>query len=63
MDIPGLNEINAEEEQDNIYFKKLLPLFINNIKFSIFIFDTMNYQDKVKNDILLNFEKKLNSFY
>lgn len=62
MDIPGLNEDNSNKNKEDIYFKKLLPLFINNIKFSVFIFDTTNYEDG-KTDVLYNFEKKLNSFY
>ena len=62
MDIPGLNESNNDENKNNIYFRKILPLFINNVKFSIFIFDTMKYQD-ISNDAFLNFQKELNSFY
>ena len=62
MDIPGLNESNEQNYEDNIYFRKILPIFINNVKFSIFIFDTMNYQDKL-DDIFINYRKGLNSFY
>ena len=64
MDIPGLNESSSQDNKDNIYFEKIIPLFINNIKFSIFIFDTMNYLDKNNSDeTFLNFEKQINSFY
>ena len=64
LDIPGLNESTSQDNKDNIYFEKIIPLFINNIKFSIFIFDTMNYLDKNNSDeTFLNFEKQINSFY
>ena len=64
LDIPGLNESTSQNNKDNIYFEKIIPLFINNIKFSIFIFDTMNYLDKNNSDeTFLNFEKQINSFY
>ena len=62
MDIPGLNERIEEEYKYNIYFRKVIPLFINNVKFSIFIFDTMKYHD-ITQEPLINFNKELNSFY
>ena len=62
MDIPGLNERIDEEYKYNIYFRKAIPLFINNVKFSIFIFDTMKYHD-ITQEPLINFNKELNSFY
>ena len=62
MDIPGLNERIDEEYKYNIYFRKVIPLFINNVKFSIFIFDTMNYHN-ITQEPLINFNKELNSFY
>ena len=62
MDIPGLNERIDEEYKYNIYFRKAIPLFINNVKFSIFIFDTMNYHN-ITQEPLINFNKELNSFY
>ena len=40
MDIPGLNEISNDINTNNIYFEKVLPFIINNIKFSMFIFET-----------------------
>ena len=62
MDIPGLNERIDDEYKYNIYFRKIIPLFINNVKFSIFIFDTMKYHD-ITQEPLINFDKELNSFY
>ena len=40
MDIPGLNEFNSEKNEDqHFYYKELLPFFIYNIGFSLYVFD------------------------
>ena len=68
LDVPGLNESSLLDIQENIYFEKVLPLFINNVKFSIFIFDTMNYEKQTNStikakDIFSIFYAKINDFY
>jgi len=68
MDVPGLNESSSQENIDNIYMDKILPLFINNFQFAIFIFDALNYE-KLENstinsrDIFKDFYEKMKSFY
>jgi len=60
LDIPGLNEISSNINEDNIYFKKILPFIINNIKFSLFIFETRQYQTKNSIKIYKQFIEKIN---
>jgi len=50
MDIPGLNET------DNFHLKDLFSLFIYNIKFCFFIFDTQQYHNSNKS---FNYAKSL----
>ena len=68
MDVPGLNESSLEENKENVYLDKVIPLFINNVKFAMFVFDTMNYErrtDSIINnrDIFSIFYDKMNEFY
>lgn len=68
MDVPGLNESTLVENKENVYLDKVIPLFINNIKFAMFIFDTKNYEkntDSIINnrDIFSIFYDKMNEFY
>ena len=68
MDVPGLNEGSFSENLDNIYLDKILPLFVNNVQFAIFIFDTLNYEKKENStinlrDIFFDFYKKMKEFY
>ena len=58
LDIPGLNENSDDLKNDNIYYDKVLPLIINNIKFSLFIFETKNYQNAINSKQL--YEKFVN---
>ena len=45
MDIPGLNEFNEnKKETEHFYYKELLPFFIYNIGFSLYIFDAEKHQ-------------------
>ena len=45
MDIPGLNEFNeTKNENDHFYYKELLPFFIYNIGFSLYVFDAEKQQ-------------------
>ena len=60
LDIPGLNEISSNINEDNIYFKKILPFIINNIKFSLFIFETRQYQTMNSIKIYKQFIEKIN---
>ena len=60
LDVPGLNEISDNLDSDNIYFEKVLPLIINNIKFSMFIFETKFYQTRNSIDLYNKFIGKLN---
>ena len=50
MDIPGLNET------DNAHLKKLFSMFVYNIKFCFFIFDTQQYHNSEKT---FNYAKSL----
>ena len=59
MDIPGLNEISNHINTDNIYYEKVLPFIINNIKFSIFIFDTKFYRTNDSTQTYINFINKI----
>ena len=62
LDIPGLNENSDNLEEDNIYYKKVLPLIINNVIFSLFIFDIQNYKNAVNSTALYKkYLKMLNS--
>ena len=45
MDIPGLNEFNeTNNETEHFYYRELLPFFIYNIGFSLYIFDAEKHQ-------------------
>ena len=57
MDVPGLNENNE------IYLKKLLPLFVYNIKFCFFIFDSTQYHisNKTYNNLKSLFKENENN--
>ena len=45
MDIPGLNEFSeTKSETEHFYYKELLPFFIYNIGFSLYIFDAEKHQ-------------------
>ena len=63
LDIPGLNDISENiindnyNDNDNIYFEKVIPFIVNNIKFSVFIFDTKNYPAK---DSITIYKKYIN---
>ena len=62
LDIPGLNENSDNLDKENIYYEKVLPLIINNIKFSLFIFDISNYQNsKNSTELYKKYIKMLNS--
>ena len=61
LDVPGLNEISDNLNSDNIYFEKVLPMIINNIKFSMFIFETKFYQTKNSISLYKKFIQILNS--
>ena len=40
MDVPGLNEFSSENDiSEHFYYKELIPFFIYNVGFSLFIFD------------------------
>lgn len=61
LDVPGLNEISDNLNNDNIYFEKVLPFIINNIKFSIFIFETKFYTNTQSISLYKKFIDKLNN--
>ena len=55
MDIPGLNEFNeSKQETDHFYYKELLPFFIYNIGFSLYIFDAEKQQSEGSISIINN---------
>ncbi len=40
MDVPGLNEFSSDDDiSKQFYYKELIPFFIYNVGFSLFIFD------------------------
>ena len=63
LDVPGLNEKNdlenTDDKQDNenlgqnFYFRQIFPLFIMNVRFSLFIFNAENY-DGINSDSIIN---------
>ena len=63
LDVPGLNEkndlINTGDKTDNenlgknFYFRQIFPLFIMNVRFSLFIFNAENY-DGISSDSIIN---------
>ena len=59
--VPELNEISYNLNNDNIYFEKVLPFIINNIKFSIFIFETKFYTNTQSISLYKKFIDKLNN--
>ena len=62
LDIPGLNENSENLYEDNIYYKKVLPLIINNIRVSLFIFDIQNYKNATNStELYKKYLKMLNS--
>jgi len=59
MDIPGLNEFNgAKKETDHFYYKELLPFFIYNIGFSLYVFDAEKKQSVGAISIINNIMKE-----
>ena len=59
LDIPGLNEISDDLKSDNIYYENVLPLIVNNIKFSMFIFETKFYEAANSIQIYKKFNSKI----
>ena len=59
LDIPGLNEISDDLKSDNIYYENVLPLIVNNILFSMFIFETKFYETANSIQIYKKFNDKL----
>ena len=59
LDIPGLNEISDNLKSDNIYYENVLPLIVNNIKFSMFIFETKFYETANSIQIYKKFNDKI----
>jgi len=63
LDVPGLNEkndlTNTGDKDDNenlgknFYFRQIFPLFIMNVRFSLFIFNAENY-DGISSDSIIN---------
>lgn len=59
MDIPGLNEFNdTNNESEHFYYKELLPFFIYNIGFSLYIFDAEKLQSTDSISIIDNIMEK-----
>ena len=61
LDVPGLNEVSDNLNIDNIYYEKVLPLIYNNIKFSIFVFETKFYQTENSINLYKKYINKLKS--
>ena len=61
LDVPGLNEVSNNLNIDNIYYEKVLPLIYNNIKFSIFVFETKFYQTENSINLYKKYINKLKS--
>ena len=73
MDIPGLNEFSENKtETEHFYYKELLPFFIYNIGFSLYVFDVEKQQSvdsiSIINTIMENYynndeKKQKNSIF
>ena len=50
MDLPGLNEFNADE----FYYKELIPFFIYNVGFSLYVFDLGDQEGEASISIINN---------
>ena len=65
LDVPGLNEkndlINTGDKTDNenlgknFYFRQIFPLFIMNVRFSLFIFNAENYDGISSDSIIIEY--------
>ena len=59
MDIPGLNEFNdTKNEGEHFYYKELLPFFIYNIGFCLYVFDAEKQQSTDSISIIDNIMEK-----
>jgi len=55
MDIPGLNEFTGIEEiEAQFYYKELIPFFIYNVGFSLYIYDLGNQEIEDKKNSIIN---------
>ena len=58
MDLPGLNELTEDKEVEaQFYYKELIPFFIYNVGFSLYIFDLENQEGKASISIINNIMK------
>ena len=60
MDIPGLNEYtnNNDDINKQFYYKELIPFFIYNVGFSLFIFDAEKQESDASINIINNIMTK-----
>ena len=56
-----MNEVSDNLNIDNIYYEKVLPIIYNNIKFSIFVFETKFYQTENSINLYKKYINKLKS--
>ncbi len=55
MDVPGLNEFSSDDEiSKQFYYKELIPFFIYNVGFSLFIFDAEKQESEDSLSIINN---------
>ena len=60
MDIPGLNEFTGVEKiEAQFYYKDLVPFFIYNVGFSLYIYDVGNQEIEDKKNSIINNIMKL----
>ena len=55
MDVPGLNEFSSDDDiSKQFYYKELIPFFIYNVGFSLFIFDAEKQESEDSISIINN---------
>ena len=64
MDFPGLNEEENLKDKNilDLFYKDYIPLILPNIKFSIFIFNSINYKGE-ENQHLIDYFKDFGKLY
>ena len=61
MDVPGLNEFSSDDDvSKQFYYKELIPFFIYNVGFSLFIFDAEKQESEDSLSIINNI---MNQFF
>ena len=60
MGVPGLNEFSSDDDASKqFYYKELIPFFIYNVGFSLFIFDAQKQESEDSLSIINNIMNQL----